>query len=296
VAVRLARRKVPKAFAQQQWFIAFRRRGRGLPTADTFQGATRLVPPRDRFYADPCLVDWRGSSYLFFEVFSFADGRGFISCCELTADGQCTQPEVVLERPHHLSYPFVFFVGDEAFMLPETAAKGAIELYKAQSFPSEWALAAVLVTDVRAVDPTLIEHDGRYWLFANVASEGASTNDELFLFSAGSLGGPWEPHPRNPVVSDVRRARPAGRPFIDAGARLIRPSQDCSGSYGTAVVFNRIEELSETDYRETPVGRLEPSWRRHNLGTHTYTRSEQWEAIDGRSWVRRKRRRRRAPE
>jgi hypothetical protein len=41
----------------------------------------------------------------------------------------------VLERPYHLSYPYVFFVGDDAFMLPETAANGAIELYRAVSFP-----------------------------------------------------------------------------------------------------------------------------------------------------------------
>jgi hypothetical protein len=97
--------------------------------------------------------------------------------------------------------------------------------------------------------------------------------------------GPWEPHPRNPVVSDVRRARPAGRPFRDESRGLIRPSQDCSGLYGSAVVFNRIEELSETGYRETPIGRLEPGWRHANLGTHTYSASETWEAVDGRIWT-----------
>jgi hypothetical protein len=296
LAVRVARQKARRAFGHQQWFIAYRRRGHELPTADAFRSATVLVPPRDRFYADPCLVDWRGSSYLFFEELIFADHRGVISCCQLTPDGRWTTPEVVLERPYHLSYPFVFFVGEQAFMLPETAANGAIELYKARSFPRGWALEAVLVSEVRAVDPTTIERDGRHWLFANVAVEGASTNDELFLFSARSVRGPWEPHPRNPIVSDVRHARPAGRPFIDASGGLIRPSQDCSGFYGSAVVFNRIEELGETDYRETPVARLEPSWQRHNLGTHTYTRSERWEAVDGRSWMRRESRRRRSSE
>jgi hypothetical protein len=285
VTTRLARQKTRKALARQQWFIAYQRRGAGLPTAETFRSATLLVPPRDRFYADPCLVERKGSSYLFFEDFRFAEGKGVVSYCQLTPDGRRTRSQIVLERPYHLSYPFVFFVGEDAFMLPETAANGAIELYKAHAFPTDWALDAVLVSDVRAVDPTLIEHDGRYWLFANVAVEGASTNDELFLFSAGSLRGPWEPHPRNPVVSDVRRARPAGRPFIDASGGLIRPSQDCSGFYGSAVVFNRIEVLNENDYRETPVGRLEPSWQRSNLGTHTYTCSETWEAIDGRAWV-----------
>jgi hypothetical protein len=285
VAARLARRKTRQALAHQQWYLGYRRREAGLPTAERFRQATLLVPPRDRFYADPCLVDSQGSCYLFFEDFRFAEVKGVVSCCRLTPDGHSTPPQTVLRRPYHLSYPFIFFVGEEGFMLAETSANRTIELYRALSFPSDWALEAVLVSDVRAVDPTLVERDGRYWLFANVAAEGASTNDELFLFSARSLRGPWEPHPRNPIVSDVRRARPAGRPFLDASGSLIRPSQDCSGFYGSAVVFSRIEELSETDYRETPVGRLQPSWQR-NLGTHTYTCSQTWEAIDGRAWVR----------
>jgi hypothetical protein len=294
LATRLAGQKVRQTVAREQWYVAYRPREAGPPTGQEFRGATVLVPRSDRFYADPCLVDRRGLSYLFFEDFRFATGKGVISACQLTPDGRSTRPQIVLERPYHLSYPFVFLVGEDAFMLPETAANRSIELYRAHSFPSDWALEAVLVSDVRAVDPTLVERDERFWLFANIAAEGASTNDELFLFSARSVRGPWEPHPRNPIVSDVRRARPAGRPFIDASGSLIRPSQDCSGFYGSAVVFNRIEELSETDYRETPVGRLEPSWQRRNLGTHTYTRSEKWEAVDGRSWARRESRRRRS--
>jgi hypothetical protein len=285
LTARLARQKTRQALARQQWFLAYTRREAGLPTGDRFRGATVIAPPRDRFYADPCLVDRDDSSYLFFESFRFAEGKGVIACCRLEPDGRCTAPELVLERPYHLSYPFVFLVGEDAFMLPETAANGGIELYRARSFPREWTLEAVLVSEVRAVDPTLIEHDGRYWLFANIAVEGASTNDELFLFSARSLRGPWESHPWNPIVSDVRRARPAGRPFVDDAGRLIRPSQDCSAKYGSAVVLNRIDELSERYYSESPIGRLEPSWRRSNLGTHTYTRSENWEAVDGRTWT-----------
>jgi hypothetical protein len=287
VAGRLARQKTREALTRQRWFIAYRRREVGLPTTDTFRTATVVVPPRDRFFADPCLVDRGGSSYLFFEEFSFTELKGMISYCQLTPDGRLTRPEIVLKRPYHLSYPFVFLVGEDAYMLPETAANHAIELYKARSFPNDWALETVLVSDVLAVDPTLIEHEGRYWLFANAAVEGASTNDELFLYSAESLHGPWKPHPRNPVVSDARRARPSGRPFIDQSGSLIRPSQDCSGFYGSAIVFSRIEELSETGYRETPVGRLEPHWHPSNRRTHTYTCSEMWEAVDGRAWVRR---------
>jgi hypothetical protein len=288
LGTRLVRRKARLAVARQQWFVAYQRRRDALPSAAAFQRATVLAAPRDRFYADPCLIDWHDETHLFFERFDYATGKGVIASCRLTPDGHCDTPQIVLERPYHLSYPFVFRVGGEAFMVPETAASGAIELYRADAFPAGWTLDSVLVSGVRAVDPTLIEHEGRFWLFANVAVDGASNDDELCLFSAPALRGPWEPHPRNPVISDVRRARPAGRPFVDDAGRLVRPSQDCARGYGSAVVFSRIDELSTTEYRETPVGRLERSWRTANLGTHTYARSRLWEALDGRAWVRRR--------
>ena len=107
---------------------------------------------------------------------------------------------------------------------------------------------------MRAWDPTLLRHDGRYWLFVTMAAPGVRPSDELCLYSADSLTGPWRPHPRNPIVSDARRARPAGRILADQG-HLVRPSQDGSGAYGRRIVLNRIDVLTPDDYEETPVGR-----------------------------------------
>jgi hypothetical protein len=121
------------------------------------------------------------------------------------------------------------------------------------------------------------------WLFANVKEYGAPYSDELCLFFADSLDGPWTPHPENPIVSDVRSARPAGRIFEHDGA-LIRPGQDSSGRYGRAVTLNRIDILTVSGYRETTVGRIEPSWRPRNLGTHTYNFDDLYEVVDGREW------------
>jgi hypothetical protein len=63
--------------------------------------------------------------------------------------------------------------------------------------------------------------------------------------------------------------------------KLIRPSQDCSKAYGYALCFSEVTVLNEMDYREVPIGRIEPDWVRNNLGTHTYSRSDDFEAIDG---------------
>lgn len=110
---------------------------------------------------------------------------------------------------------------------------------------------------------------------------GGRLNDETFLYFSDRLEDWWTPHPRNPVVSDARCARPAGRPFVHDG-RLIRPSQDCTGRYGRRVVFNAVEQLTTDDYRERPVGALGPEWAPlANLAAHTYTFDGDWEATDG---------------
>ena len=169
-------------------------------------------------------------------------------------------------------------------MIPESLENETVDLYRAVDFPSGWVLEQRLLSGVYAVDATLFEESSRLWLFLNLAEPGASLNDELHVYSSASLAGPWAPHPENPVVSDVRRARPAGRIFRHGG-RVIRPSQDCSRGYGTAVVFNRIDVLTTDEYRETPIARVEPTWARGLVGTHTYNSTGHLEMLDGRRFV-----------
>ena len=101
---------------------------------------------------------------------------------------------------------------------------------------------------------------------------------------ADTLEGPWRPHPCNPVISDCRNARPAGRLFF-CGDELIRPAQDCSKDYGFAITLNRIDELSEFNYAEETINRIEPFWHNGNIGSHTFNCVEGIEFIDGRILV-----------
>ncbi|HRD78851.1 MAG TPA: formyl transferase, partial [Hyphomicrobiaceae bacterium] len=89
----------------------------------------------------------------------------------------------------------------------------------------------------------------------------------------------WQPHPGNPLVTDARRARPAGELFREGG-RLYRPVQDCSGGYGSALAINEIERLDTTGFRERQVlhTRFAPSER--TLGPHTLNVVGDFELID----------------
>jgi hypothetical protein len=262
-----------------QWFLAIRQRTPEHSFHDP-TGYKLMLPPKDRFYADPFLFEKDGKTYLFLEDLRYSEGRALISCCELNPDGTHGPIVEVLRRPYHLSYPFLFEENGEIYMIPETKGNRTVELYRATNFPNEWTLESVLLDNIYAVDATIHQSDGKYWMFVGISNGRYSNCDELGIYFADALKGPWTPHPANPVVSDVRRARPAGALFRDQG-RLIRPSQDCAKAYGYAIVFSEVITLSETDYDERPIARLDPDWVKGNLGTHTYTRTGQFEVIDG---------------
>jgi hypothetical protein len=273
-------RRLAGWLGEKQWFIAYRRIG-GEASADGDSARlTMITPPAGRFYADPFLFQHDGRRFIFFEDYDWSRRRAVICYVEIDADGRHRSPRVALSEDCHLSYPFVFEEGDAVYMLPETAGRRTVELYRAARFPDEWTLDRVLLRDVAATDATLLRHEGRLWLFVAVAVDGGRPVDELFLFSSESLRGEWEPHPMNPVVSDVRCARPAGRVFLQDG-HLIRPAQDCSRSYGWRLVFNRVEALSPTEYREQPIRAIEPAPDSGNLRTHSYDSDGMYEVLDG---------------
>lgn len=275
--------EVQKRFFREQWFLALRRRTGSVVPADA-RGFTIIKPPRSRFYADPFLFERNGRTYLFFEDYPFALGKGLISCCELQADGSPSEPRVVLERDYHLSYPFLFEHHGEVYMIPETQDNRTIEMYRAKEFPYSWEFHKVLMQDVAAADTTLLQHHGKWWLFTAGVLDSHSLNDMLCVFFSDSPFGPWKAHPKNPVISDPRRARPAGCLYLDNG-ELIRPGQDCSNGYGYAVQLHRVERLTETEYEETPLKRITPDWIPDNRGTHTLNQTGTYQVLDARSLI-----------
>ena len=263
---------------RRPWSIRLRRRGPEPTTGWSVE--EQLVRWKlGHLYADPFLFEHDGRHHLFCEEVERGARRGVISHTELRADGRpADAPARVLEQPYHLSYPFVFAHDGELFMIPETSAVARVELYRAVDFPYRWRREAILLDGLDAVDSTILLQEDRLWLFAGVAPENASSLDELHLFWAGSPSGPWQPHARNPVVSDVRCARPAGA-IQRWGSRLVRPGQDGSRRYGGAISFREIDVLSPTEFAEHEIARLEPA----DVGAracHTYAADGRFEAID----------------
>jgi hypothetical protein len=259
--------KFRSAFTGDQWALAYRFKTSPGDVNNTLYRFKNLTPPKELFWADPCAIKAGDRYYVFLEEYSYAKAKGHISVIELDPKkGMVQEPKTVLDRDYHLSYPFVFEWNDNYYMVPESAANKTVELYRCTSFPFEWKLEKVLMTDVRAKDATLVEVDGLWWMFVSLAEN--CIPDELSLFYANSPLGPWTPHPRNPVKSDVRGSRPAGGLF-EWNGEIYRPAQNSSGRYGYAMSINRITKLDREGFHEEEVSTILPNWNKNLLGTHT---------------------------
>ncbi|HEX6718107.1 MAG TPA: hypothetical protein VF088_13400 [Pyrinomonadaceae bacterium] len=269
--------KFQSLLSNDQWALAYRFKSGSCDANNTFYRFKNLIPLKDRFWADPCVIKEGDTYYVFIEEYLNETGKGHISVIELDRKGVVNGPTRALERDYHLSYPFVFEWNDNYYMVPESAANKTVELYRSTAFPFEWKLEKVLLTDVRAKDATLAEVDGTWWMFVSIAEN--SIPDELYLFSAETPLGPWTPHPRNPVKSDVRGSRPAGRLFNWNGD-LYRPAQNSSRRYGYGISINKIVQLDREGIREEEISTVLPNWRKDLIGTHTISIAGDLTVID----------------
>jgi len=109
----------------------------------------------------------------------------------------------------------------------------------------------------------------QWWSFGGMnRGLSSTTNAELYLFYADSPLGPWHEHQANAVKTDIRSARLAGWLFRHAG-QLCRPAQDLSEDRCFATVINRVDVLSESEYRETPVAGLTGNRQPGHSDIHT---------------------------
>jgi hypothetical protein len=258
----------------------FRRREHWQVALRHGAGAFKVVQDDGaRFYADPFLHQANGHAFLFVEEYPYAGRRGVISAAEVVGDRLLTAPVPVLERPYHLSYPFVFEHEDEFYMIPETGENRTIELYRAIEFPWKWELSSVLMEGAVFSDATVLFHEGLWWLFVTADWFGTSTQDELSIFYSDALQGDWKPHAANPVKSDSRFSRPAGR-IIQQGGRLLRPAQNCDRTYGAGIAWFEITELSSTRFCERKIADWDGQSELAMDGLHSFDQIGPLQAID----------------
>ena len=234
---------------------------------------------RSSYCADPFVITTEKDTYIFFESYSYKEGKGRIEMVRKSK--KYRKPKVVLEEPFHLSYPFVFEHDGAVFCIPETHKANRINLYRFNEKDLVLEQECVLMEHIQAVDPTLIYHDGWWNLFFTQKDQPSV---KLYRYMSKELRGPYQPHHANPIKVDCANARMAGA-FFEWNGNLIRPAQECVRYYGTAVCLNRVEVFSEEQFEETQIDKIKPfTHSRFKQGLHTINGNNSLTVVDGKRW------------
>ena len=278
-------------FRLEHYSIAIRKKEGKLLFEGNYNHFKQIkFPFSKRFWpADPFLIEYKDKLYLFYELFDNVMEKGVIAYSVLEGN-IASKPNIILDKPYHLSFPNIFVYNDEFYMIPETAENKRIELYKSTDFPDTWHLERILVDNICACDSDVLINGDIALLYTSIIDKNLSNCPWCYvrnnLFSLTS----------KQCTNLNKQALPIGDFGIRNGGKfiskkdiLIRVGQDCTnGEYGKGLVFWKVnnemmdEELllhipcslidSIVDWDDPKHGKLK--------GAHTYNVTENFEVID----------------
>jgi hypothetical protein len=208
--------------------------------------ATDVTDIPAEFVADPFMIPSGDDWYMFFEVMNAKTGKGDIGLATSKNGHQWRYQQIVLSESFHLSYPYVFQVNGEYFMIPESYQADSMRLYRAEQFPFRWSHVKTLL-EGPWVDSSIFFFQDRWWIFTNPI---APENQVLELFYADSLFGPWQRHPMSPLIKNNNRWARLGGRIVFVDNKPIRFTQDCYPRYGTRIRAFEVSVLTASDYSE----------------------------------------------
>ena len=237
------------------------------------------------FVADPFMVEENGIWYMFFEVMEAITQKGKIGLATSKNGFDWDYQKIVIDEEFHLSYPYVFQVKDDYYLIPESNEKDSIRLYKAVDFPRKWVFIKNILSGAKFSDASVFYYQDKWWLLTSL-----SRSDVLYLYYANDLMGTWVEHPQSPIIEGNRQiARPGGRVVVQ-GDKVIRYTQDDEYVYGNQVRAFEITELTTEKYQEQPVNQnpiikaSDRGWNKigmHNIDPHQIGENQWIACVDG---------------
>ena len=270
---------IDRIFKQEHWdigIIKVKEQGKSIPYI--IDGVKWLsLRKGSRYAADSFCFEDNNKNYVVFEDYDYKLKKGKISLLKLTEDGNPLNSKTILERHHHLAYPYVFKNDNNIYLIPETAEKGTIELYEWNEANERFDFLQVLI-DIAGVDASIVYYDERWWIFCGLKND--LPNEKLHIFYADKLTGPYEAHSLNPVKTDPAGSRPAGQ-FVINNGNLFRPAQYSVKWYGEKINWFKINLLTPRSFSEEFVAEMKPqkSWE-YNKGLHTFSQTSKFMIID----------------
>ena len=269
-----------------EWVVAIRKKSNAKLFEGNFDKFTIVPNSLKYWYADPFLFTFDDEDYLFVEMYDRKTAKGSIGVARIR-NGRCGKFVKIIETTYHLSYPFIFCDEKGIHMVPESFSNEKVQMYKCVKFPYLWEEETVISEECVVDSTRYVSENTEMWFATRFNSPKERYNDNLSVLSAQS--GKFK------ILKSGLLSRPAGNFILSDCGIIIRPSQDCTQTYGGGLVFNRVIVMDAENYEETPFLKVyapgcnaddaknivcdkKKYWE--YIGIHTYNCNERYEVVD----------------
>lgn len=235
---------------------------------------------KDRWFADPFILDVNDKAVIILaEEYCYNVKRGRIARLEIDRHSyEEIAYEIVLDLPTHLSFPFIYRLGDNVYVIPENSASGFSTIYKYDD-ASRQMTPIHRLADEPFTDAVIFNIKDQSYLYTTKLPEANSSAVEIYSFDENSLRvneklGSFE--------FPVSCGRNAGAVFSVNG-HLYRPAQDCTLCYGHGVILQKVT-FDHGEWSFEDVNSIYPTTFRYNQGVHTFNSYKGLIVIDARGY------------
>lgn len=261
---------------------------RNLSKKDKIQ--TKILKPSFKeWYADPIPFLWKGKTYVFVEMYDKLKGKGCIGVSEYTADGYLKGPQRIIEENFHMSFPNVFQMGTNVYMIPECCEINQIRIYQMGESITEWQLIHAFENQGKIVDIAVWEDGKSLILLGSRINEENPNQSRLVEYrlinlenKSATLDKCWE---AEEYKYDTRN----GGNFIKINGETYRIVQHSTKEvYGKFITLKKVSKLDASGIVEIHSKKMDinsqgvelPPFIYRLWGIHTYGVTEQIEIMD----------------
>ena len=233
--------------------------------------------PRDRWFADPFILDYDGQTIqLLVEEFCYKIRHGRIA--KLLIDRKSYRLlsyKIILDLPaQHLSFPFIERKDGKVYISPESSASCSWSRYDYDT-ESGHLSKVKCISQEPLTDAIVTDLFGEELIFATHLP--TQNGNVLTVYDAAGVK-------KQDIEFSSRVARNAGG-WFKVGEKIYRPAQDCNSGYGRAVIIQEVTREGGV-FCFKDIRRIESSNPQYNTGCHTFNNYKDLAVVDVRGWRR----------
>jgi hypothetical protein len=231
---------------------------------------------KDVYQADPFAIEKDGMIYLFYEEYSRIKNYGYICCAVLNHNLEIIEKQLVIDDGSHKSFPYLFTIDDNLYMMPESVASNSLDIYRCVKFPFQWEIDCTILNS--PCSDAIIFQEKNLWHLLYTKGNSTEENLNLYLRVNDNPFLNWDSTKEMLVKSDLSSSRNAGKLFIKNN-RTYRSSQDCTNRYGEKIIINEVLNFNFESYTEIKI--VEINFNEQGIfGPHTINFTRNYTFLD----------------